>query len=128
MEQLDEDANVLVLAAGRRTSAWPRVRSRGLAQDTLRLGDLRLECAVAVAIARAGLAWMSRAALDRAAGADVWGLEGVTWWLSEGAAVRRAVIRQPGQRAELAVRASRLAVPVAERAWSNDALISIERA
>jgi hypothetical protein len=107
----------------------PDVRTVGLPHNVRRLGDLRLECRVKMAMAKELLGFMQSLALSALGGAD-WcaprkGNAGYT--LQGLAPVVRATLADGARSIVLAVKnGSAITVPVADRAWDDEALVTLD--
>ncbi len=108
---------------------WPYVRSPGLAGNQRRLGDIRLECQVFVAIAKKeaplhivllgntvmlGSDWCAfMKDQDRA------------WDATTPAPLSSAILRDGQRSMALRVKGARFEVPVGDTSWSNDAIVEL---
>jgi hypothetical protein len=108
---------------------WPYVRSPGLADNQRRLGDIRLECQVFVAIAKKE-APLHIVLLGNAVmlGSD-WcafmkGKER-SWDVAMPATLSVAVLRDGERSVPLRVRGQRVGVPIGDNSWSNDAIVEV---
>lgn len=109
----------------------PDVRSAGLPDNVRRLGDLRLECKVMVAIAKEEIPFWAVAAINGLLLSRDWCANlGEQSHMSYKAAapLASAVIRH-GERSEsLKANGRTFHVPVSAKAWPDDALVTLEYA
>ncbi len=107
----------------------PEVRTPGLPENVRRLGDLRLECKVAIAIAKQEIPTVI-------VGITNMMLLGGDWCMSRKGdvhfsnpppqLVRKATIRHGSKRRNLEVLAGEYKVPLGDKEWPDDTLIDLE--
>jgi hypothetical protein len=127
---LDAEAELRLSKKSSDVRVWPYVRSPGLAGNQRRLGDIRLECQVFVAIAK------KEAPLHIVLLANTVMLGGDwcafmkdkerTWDVSMPAALSAAVLREGGRNTALRVKGNRFEVPIGDKSWSNDAIVDVQ--
>jgi hypothetical protein len=106
----------------------PDVRTPGLPDHVRRLGDLRLECRVKMAMAKEMLGFMQRTAISALGGSD-WCAprKGGGYMVDTALPVAHATLSQGTRTLALPVRGgSAVTVPIADNAWSDDALITFQ--
>ncbi|GGC03309.1 hypothetical protein [Pseudoduganella buxea] len=125
-----EDKAELVLNRKRHSFRWrPDVRSPGVPANTRRLGDLRLQCAVQWAIDREALTPQARAALGATGGPCHSPLAHTGFEAPQ--PLRAAWLRDGTRREALPVNRQRTRMftpPLADRSWSDDALVEFDYA
>jgi hypothetical protein len=127
---LDADAELRLSRKQSDVRVWPYVRSPGLAANQRRLGDIRLECQVFVAIAKKE-APLHIVLLGNAVmlGSDWCGFmkdRERAWDVAMPAALSAAVLRDGGRTTALRVKGSRFEVPIGDQSWSNDAIVEVQ--
>lgn len=124
---LDADAELRLSKKRSDVRVWPYVRSPGLPDNQRRLGDIRLECQVFVAIAKKeaplhivllgntvmlGSDWCAfMKDADRA------------WDVAMNEPPASAVLREGGRSTPLRVKGHKVDVPIGDTSWSNDAIV-----
>lgn len=126
----DEKAELAIDRKKRSYAIRPYVRTPGLAPDVLRLGDLRLECQVSMAIAREELGTMWSLTLTALARSTDWcsvvKQNGGGYVVYPPARVARAVLREGERRQDLRASDRGMLVPVGDAGWSDEALVELE--
>jgi len=127
---LDADAELRLSGKRGEVRVWPYVRSPGLAENQLRLGDIRLECQVFVAIAKKE-APLHIVLLGNTLmlGADWCAFlkdEDRAWDVPMPATLGAAVLREGQRSAALRVKGRKFEIPVGDTSWSNDAIVEVE--
>jgi hypothetical protein len=108
----------------------PEVRTPGLPDNVRRLGDLRLECRVKMAIARNMLGFMQSAAISVLGGSN-WCAprKGGGYSVDTAAPLAQATLSQGNRTLVLPVRHGNVVtVPIADRAWADNALVTFDQA
>ncbi|QGZ37972.1 hypothetical protein IP92_05944 [Pseudoduganella flava] len=106
----------------------PDVRTPGLPPNARRLGDLRLECRVKMAMAKEVIGFAGSLAISALGGID-WCAprKGGGYGLTAERPVARAQLAEGDRTAPLPVKHGRqIAVPVADRSWSDAALLILD--
>lgn len=122
----DADATFILNRRSGLYHTFPEVRTPGLPDHVRRLGDLRLQCRVMVAIAKERMSFLSRAAVNTLMlGAEWCARSKVTWNFPATMRLGGATLRD-GQRS-LALQTSewRYSVPIGDTAWPDDALVEL---
>jgi hypothetical protein len=109
---------------------WPYVRSPGLADNQRRLGDIRLECQVFVAIAKKEaplhIVLLGNAVMLGSDWCAFMKDKDNAWDVSMPAPLGAAVLREGQRSTALRVKGSRFEVPIGDTSWSNDAIVEVE--
>lgn len=108
----------------------PWVRTPGLATNQRRLGDLRLECKVLIAIVKEEIPFWADALVDSVLLTRDWcGFfkdNDRRWSQQEPAALSAAVLREGERSLALKVHGHEFDVPLADPRWSNEAIVELE--
>ncbi|WP_051971377.1 hypothetical protein [Massilia sp. 9096] len=114
----------------------PDVRTPGLPDSQRRLGDIRLECLVKVAIAKAEIPFFWVMTIDGLLLSRDWcgwfngdpkskfG-DARYWPVSSGAPLQAATLREGERRLPLKAGGHRFSVPLSDPSWSNDAIVEL---
>ena len=126
---LDADAELRLSRKQSDVRVWPYVRSPGLPDNQLRLGDIRLECQVFITIAKKE-APLHIVLLGNAAmlGSDWCAFMKEIdrgWSVAMPATLAAAVLRDGQRSAALHVKGRRFEVPIGDKSWSNDAIVEL---
>ncbi|CAH0279555.1 hypothetical protein SRABI118_03735 [Massilia sp. Bi118] len=127
----DADAYFILNQKRGRFSARPEIRTPGLPDNVRRLGDLRLECRVSVAIAKDQIPFLARAAINTMMLSTDWcGKKDMNASFPAGRELEGAVISHGGRSAELELESHRdsYMAPLGNPAWPDDALITLKYA
>jgi hypothetical protein len=125
----DADATFLLNQKKGRYSALPDVRTPGLPENTRRLGDLRLECRVTVAIAKEQLNFVTRAAINTLMlGSDWCGKKDMHVAFPATRELEGATIRHGGRTRALELHGKAFMAPIGHPDWPDDALIEMRYA
>lgn len=121
----------LVLSRKRRdVRIWPYVRTPGLADNQMRLGDLRLECKVLITIAKEEAPLWAVALGNTVLMTGDWcgffKSRDFTWSQTTSAPLRGAVLYDGNRSAALKVKGRQFDVALFDPSWSNDALIELD--
>ncbi|MFC0254013.1 hypothetical protein [Massilia consociata] len=107
----------------------PDIRTPGLGPNQRRLGDLRLECKVMVAIAKEEAPWYILVAANGVLRTSDWcGIftaDKAEWAAHVGQPLREAVLREGDRSAALKVKGDAFEVALAEPGWSDEAVIEL---
>lgn len=111
---------------------WPEIRTPGLADNQRRLGDIRLECRVLIAIAKKEAPFWAVALGNTILMTSDWcGFlkdQERSWNVNMPAEVAAAVLREGDRTLALHVKGRDVEVPLSDPRWGNDALIDVEYA
>lgn len=129
----DDDADLILNRKEHMYRSDPVVRTPGLAPDVLRMGDLRLSCQVTVAIGKYELGFVFRTMVTGLLRTSDWcSFKGfkdseMKWGFPTSARLRGAYVEEGNRSANLeSQNAWRVQVPIANPAWSDDALIHLQ--
>jgi hypothetical protein len=125
----DADATFILNQKKGRFSAVAEIRTPGLPENVRRLGDLRLECRVMVAIARDGLNFVTRAAVNTLMlGSDWCGKKDMNLSFPVERTLDSARLSHGGRSITLDLHGKSYMAPLGNRAWPDDALIELSYA
>jgi hypothetical protein len=129
----DDDADLILNRKARSYRSDPVVRTPGLAPDVLRMGDLRLSCQVTVAIGKYELGFLLRTTVTGLLRTSDWcSFKGfkdheMIWSFPAPGRLRGAYVEDGNRSANLEIRdATRVAAPIGNPVWSDDALIHLQ--
>jgi hypothetical protein len=109
--------------------AWPWVRSPGLADNQRRLGDIRLECQVFVAIAKKEaplhIVLLGNAVMLGSDWCAFMKDKDNAWDVAMPATLSGAILRDGERSIPLRVKGWRVEVPIGDKSWSNDAIVEV---
>jgi len=112
----------------------PYVRTPGLADDRYRMGDVRLDCQVKVAIAKDEIPFWANGLINSILLTTDWcsWFKGETpkggnrvWGHKAGAALSAATLRDGARSMPLEVEGKSFRLPIGDTSWSNDATIEL---
>jgi hypothetical protein len=122
----EADASFILNKKNGQFHALPDIRTPGLPGHVRRLGDLRLECRVLVAIAKENMGFTARAALTGLMLTSDWcGKKKLKFSQPELATLAAATIRAGGREQELELNGSHYLAPIGDMEWPDDALIEL---
>ena len=122
----DADATFILNQKDGVFSARPEIRTPGLPADVRRLGDLRLECRVMVAIAKERMSFVAKAALNTLRlGGDWCGKKDMNLAYPAPPGLEGARIGHGGRALELTLHGQDFMAPIGDRSWPDDALITL---
>jgi len=108
---------------------WPYVRSPGLPDNQRRLGDIRLECQVFVAIAKEEaplhIVLLGNAVMLGSDWCAFMENRDRAWDAATRAPLHSATLHDGQRRLALRVKGARFEVPIGDRSWSNDAIVEL---
>jgi hypothetical protein len=107
------------------------VQSPGLPEHVRRLGDLRLECKVTVAIVKSEMSFLARAAVNTIMMTGDWcAKKDVNLSFPSGAPLASAILTSGDRKRDLPFgeRSSNYMVPLGDSSWPDDALIELNYA
>jgi hypothetical protein len=125
----DEDAELVLNRKKKSLSLWPRVRTPGIPEGVIRLGDLRLECRVAIELGKKELGFMASAMISTLAlGGDWCAVDSkrFSFWTPTRLILDGATVREGARSEALAVRGRSILAPLADKRWSDEALIELK--
>jgi hypothetical protein len=112
----------------------PYVRTPGLADDRYRMGDVRLDCQVKIAIAKEEIPFWANGMINGFLLTTDWcsWFKGETpkggnrvWSHKAGAALSSATLRDGARSVPLEVEGKEFRLPIGDTSWSNDAMIEL---
>jgi len=122
----DADASFILNQKSGLFSARPEIRTPGLPANVRRLGDLRLECRVSVAIVKEQMSFVTRAAINTLMlGSDWCGKKDMQAAYPAERELGGATIRHGGRSAELDLDGRTYMAPLGRQDWPDDALIEL---
>jgi hypothetical protein len=125
----DADAAFILNQKKGRFGARAEIRTPGLPENVRRLGDLRLECRVMVAIAKDGLSFLEKAAINTLMlGSDWCGKKDMNLSFPVERPLDGARLSHGGRAVELDLHGDAFMAPVGNRNWPDDALIELRYA
>jgi hypothetical protein len=125
----DADATFILNQKDGTFSARPEIRTPGLPADVRRLGDLRLECRVMVAIAKERMSFVAKAALNTLMlGSDWCGKKDMNLAFPAPPGLESARLSHGGRTTELTLHDEDFMAPIGDRSWPDDALITLKTA
>lgn len=116
-----------------RFDTW--VRTPGLPDNQYRMGDVRLDCQVKIAIAKEEIPFWANALVNSLLLTTDWcsWFKGETpdggernWSYGAGAELRAATLREGERSKALEVEGKRFRLPIGDASWSNDAIVELE--
>jgi hypothetical protein len=123
----DADASFILNKKNGLYTARPDIRSPGLPDNVRRLGDLRLECRVLVAIIKEQLPFLAKAAINTMFMTGDWcGKKDVNFSFVADKEIAAVTMRAGGRSQELQLEGWRYMVPVGSKDWPDDALIELQ--
>lgn len=125
----DADASFILNRKSGLFTAHPEVRSPGMPDNVRRLGDLRLECRVTVAIAKQELPLLAKAAINTLLMTGDWcGKKDVRFGYPLATRVTGATLRHGERALALEVDEWQYSVPIGDASWPDDALVELSDA
>lgn len=127
-QAIDEDASLIMNRKKNTYRIWPEVRSPGLPENVRRLGDLRLECQVVVAIAKYEAPFWMVATVNSLVLTTDWCSifkKDVYYSVAASAPVSAANMVHGERKLALTIEKGQIEVPLAEPGWPHDALIEL---
>ena len=122
----DADATFILNRKRGQFGARPDIRTPGLPENVRRLGDLRLECRVSVAIVKEQMSFVTRAAINTLMlGSDWCGKKDMNLAYPAERALGGATIRHGARSEELVLHGQAYMAPIGNPGWPDDALIEL---
>jgi hypothetical protein len=123
----DADATFILNQKNGLYTGHPEVRTAGLPDDIRRLGDLRLECRVTIAIVKDQMPFLAKAAINTLLLTSDWcGKKGFHFDVPAPRAGVRAVLRDGERSRPLETHGWKVTVPIGDTGWPDDALVQID--
>jgi hypothetical protein len=122
----DADATFILNRKSGTFGARPDIHTPGLPENVRRLGDLRLECRVGVAIVKEQIPFLARAAINTLMlGSDWCGKKDMHVAFAVEGELEGATIRHGGRAAALELHGDAFMAPIGNQGWPDDALIEL---
>jgi hypothetical protein len=123
----DADATFILNQKSGRFSARPDIRTPGLPENVRRLGDLRLECRVSVAIVKEQIPFLAKAAINTLMlGSDWCGKKDMHVAFATEREIEDATISHGGRSLALELHGEAFMAPIGNQGWPDDALIVLK--
>jgi hypothetical protein len=125
----DAKAELVLSRKRREVRVWPHVRTPGLADNQRRLGDIRLECRVLVAVAKEEAPFYIVALVNTVLLTGDWCSfmkdKDRTWSVTMPSTLASATLRDGERSLPLKVNGKQFQLALGDASWSNDALIEM---
>jgi len=123
---LDDNADLVLNRKKGELQGRPVIRTPGLPANVRRLGDLRLECEVEVAIARSDAGFFVRALVNTMLMTSRWctAKDGKFWFRSPGA-LSEAFIVEGDRREPIGISTNGYLAPLGDSRWTNEARVEL---
>ncbi len=124
----DDDADLILNRKRGLFGGNADVHTPGLPDNVRRLGDLRLECEVMMAIAKKELSFLTRVAVNAMIGSE-WCHVTKTWYSQHSPAALASATLVWGERrldAQIGGQRTSYSVPLADASWPDDTLIELQ--
>jgi hypothetical protein len=126
---LDDDADLVLNRRKGQLEGRPDIHTPGLPANVRRLGDLRLECQVQVAIVKSELSFLVRAAINTLLLTSDWcNIKNGQFWIQAPGIVNEAVIVEGERRVPIDVQHTGFLAPISNASWSDEARIELQLA
>jgi hypothetical protein len=126
----DAEAELRLSGKHSEIRVWPWVRTPGLAGNQRRLGDIRLECQVFVAIAKKEaplhIVLLGNTFMMGSDWCAFMKDKENTWDVAMPGKLSAAVLHDGARSLALRVSGRKFAVPIGDTSWSNDAIVDLE--
>ncbi len=122
----DSNADIVLNQKKGKFRAWPEVRTPGLSNNVQRLGDLRLECRVRIAIGKYEAPFWIIALVNGIMLSSDWcGHEKIDWTVRSANQPAGATLVDGERKVELKLRGGEYRVPIGDKSWPDDARIEL---
>ena len=123
----DEDFDIVLNQPAKAYGWMPDVRSPNVPQNARRLGDIRLECSVFTEIQKVDMSFAARTAINvLTLGGDICAAKVGSFFFTAPQKLASARIVEGDKTKVLKTWGTSFEVPVADKSWSNEALIEFE--
>jgi hypothetical protein len=120
----DADATFILNRKNGQYTGHPEVRTTGLPDNVRRLGDLRLECRVTIAIVKDQMPFLAKAAINTLMlGSDWCAKQDFNYGVMAARRDVRAVLRDGERSRTLETHGWNVMVPIGDTGWPDDALV-----
>jgi hypothetical protein len=122
----DADATFILNRKNGLYTGHPEVRTAGLPDNVRRLGDLRLECRVTIAIVKEQMPFLAKAAINTLMMTSDWcAKKDFNYGVMAAQAGVRAVLRAGERSRTLETHGWNVLAPIGDPAWPDDALVEM---
>jgi hypothetical protein len=123
----DADATFILNRKNGLYTGHPEVRTAGLPDNVRRLGDLRLECRVTIAIVKDQMPFLAKAAINTLMMTSDWcAKKDFNYGVMAARKDARAVLRDGDRARTLETHGWNALVPIGDTAWPDDALVQFD--
>jgi hypothetical protein len=123
----DTDATFILNQKNGLYTGHPEVRTAGLPDNVRRMGDLRLECRVTIAIVKEQMPFLAKAAVNTLMLTSNWcGKEGFNYSTVTPRPGARATLRAGERTRALDAHGWNALVPIGDTSWPDDALVQFD--
>jgi hypothetical protein len=123
----DADATFILNRKNGQYTGHPDVRTAGLPDNVRRLGDLRLECRVTIAIVKDQMPFLAKAAINTLMLTSDWCAKNdFNYGAMAAHKGARAVLRDGNRTRTLETHGWNVLVPIGDTAWPDDALVQFD--
>jgi hypothetical protein len=123
---IDADATFMLNRRSGAYTAHPEVRTPGLPDNVRRLGDLRLECRVTIAIVKDQMPFLAKVAVNSLLMSSDWcAKKAMNFGYPSALRVSAATLHDGTRTLPLPVEDWRYSVPIGDPSWSNDATVEL---
>ena len=126
---IDDDADLILNRKKGTLEGMVEILTPGLPTNVRRLGDLRLQCQVLMAIAKSELNFVQRAAMTAVMTTSDWcSSRKGQHWMQAAQLIDSAIISAGDRRAPIEFQGHRFLAPIADTTWPDNALIELQLA
>jgi hypothetical protein len=123
----DADATFILNQKSGLYTGHPEVRTAGLPDNVRRMGDLRLECRVTIAIVKDQMSFMAKAAINTLMLTSDWcAKKDFNYGVMAPRPGAKAVLRDGERTRTLEAHGWNVLVPIGDTAWPDDALVQFD--
>ena len=126
----DAKAELVLSRKRREVRVMPYIRSPGLAPNQRRLGDLRLECKVLIAVVKQEAPFWAVGLANTVLLTSDWCSffkdDGRSWSVEMPAELAKATLHEGNRSKALQVDARNFELPLADPSWGNDAIVDLQ--
>jgi hypothetical protein len=123
----DADATFILNRKNGKYTGHPEVRTAGLSDNVRRMGDLRLECRVTIAIVKEQIPFLAKAALNTVMLTSDWcAKKAFNYGAMAPRPGARATLRAGDRSRTLEVHGWNALVPIGDTSWPDDALVQFD--
>jgi hypothetical protein len=123
----DADATFILNRKNGQYAGHPEVRTAGLPDNVRRMGDLRLECRVTIAIVKAQMPFLAKAAVNTLMMTSDWcAKNGFNYGMVPPRPSATGTLRAGDRSRTLQVQGRHVQVPIGDPSWPDDALVQFD--